>query len=218
MPHYKLTYFNFHGYGEGARLLFHYASVPFEDVRVTPEEWPQLKPKMPYGQVPVLEVDGVQIPQSAAIFRYLARQFGLVPNCPIEEAQVDAVYDAQKDFDKEIEPYYEIFEGLSNADKNKVLKELVLPARDKYFGHLKKLLTAGDGIHLVGKQLYWADIVIADTLMVIERMAPPLFEGFPEIKKFVDEIHKLPALKKYLEERPNRTEPHFCLSETLPEY
>lgn len=54
----------------------------------------------------------------------------------------------------------------------------------------------------MGKQLYWADIVIADTLMVIERMAPPLFEGFPEIKKFVDEIHKLPALKKYLEERP----------------
>lgn len=41
----------------------------------------------------------------------------MVPNCPIEEAQVDAVYDAQKDFDKEIEPYYEIFEGLSNADK-----------------------------------------------------------------------------------------------------
>lgn len=32
--------------------------------------------EMPFGQVPVLEVDGTMIPQSAAIGRFVARKFG----------------------------------------------------------------------------------------------------------------------------------------------
>ena len=43
-PEYKLNYFDVRGYGETARLIFHYAGVPFEDRRFTHEEWPSLKP------------------------------------------------------------------------------------------------------------------------------------------------------------------------------
>ena len=39
-----------------------------------------LKPALPYGQLPVLEVDGVTICQSMAIARYLANEFGLAGN------------------------------------------------------------------------------------------------------------------------------------------
>jgi glutathione S-transferase len=76
MVQYKLTYFDLRALGEPARLILHYAKQPFDDVRITHADWPKLKPSTPFGQVPVLEVDGKPLAQSFAIYRYLARQFG----------------------------------------------------------------------------------------------------------------------------------------------
>ena len=52
---------------------------------------------MPFGQVPVLEVDGKLLAQSGAICRYLARQVGLAGQSEWEQAQVDMYADAVKD-------------------------------------------------------------------------------------------------------------------------
>uniref|UniRef100_A0A0N5ANM9 glutathione transferase n=1 Tax=Syphacia muris TaxID=451379 RepID=A0A0N5ANM9_9BILA len=202
MPQYKLTYFDIRGLGEGARVLFNYAGVPFEDMRIKHEEWSSLKPKMPYEQVPVLEVDGVQIAQSSAIYRYLGRQFNLVPKCPVEEALVDAVFDAHKDFFVKILQYILIIEGYrSDGDKDKLLKEVVIPARDLYFKFLTNHLSKTDGTHLIGKEVAWADLVIADQLFVFANMIPGMFDNFPKVKSFVDHIHQLPKIKKYFDER-----------------
>ena len=40
----KLTYFNFRGRTEPARLILAYAGVNYEDCRITSEEWAKLKP------------------------------------------------------------------------------------------------------------------------------------------------------------------------------
>ena len=44
MPTYKLTYFNSKGRAEVTRYLFKLKNVPFEDVRLTREQWLELKP------------------------------------------------------------------------------------------------------------------------------------------------------------------------------
>uniref|UniRef100_A0A914WXN3 glutathione transferase n=1 Tax=Plectus sambesii TaxID=2011161 RepID=A0A914WXN3_9BILA len=76
MPHYKLTYFNLYGRGETARILFHLAGVPYDDVRIEMEEWAGKKSDTRWGFLPELEVDGKKVAQSKAINLYLAKQFG----------------------------------------------------------------------------------------------------------------------------------------------
>src|ERR1700733_14290057 len=44
--------------GEECRLALHLAGVDFEDVRLKRPEWLEMKPKMPFRSVPVLEMPG----------------------------------------------------------------------------------------------------------------------------------------------------------------
>ena len=92
-PTYKLIYFNLRGRAELHRYIFAVAGQEYEDFRFERSEWPEHKPKMPFGQAPVLEVtdDGktVQIAQSGAIARFLARKYNLYGKNETEMTEID---------------------------------------------------------------------------------------------------------------------------------
>ncbi|CAM9876827.1 unnamed protein product, partial [Choristocarpus tenellus] len=54
--HITLTYFNVGGRAQATRLAFHYEGIEFEDKFVDFPAFMALKPTLPYGQVPVMEV------------------------------------------------------------------------------------------------------------------------------------------------------------------
>ncbi|KAL0280898.1 UNVERIFIED_CONTAM: hypothetical protein PYX00_002056 [Menopon gallinae] len=105
-PKYKLTYFQITGLGECIRFLLSYGNIEFEDVRVTWEEWNNVKPKMPFGKVPVLEIDGKELHQSAAICRYLAKKMNLCGKDDWESLQIDIIVDTISDFTLEVGKCY----------------------------------------------------------------------------------------------------------------
>ncbi len=59
--------------------------------------FPSFIAAFPFGFVPVLEVDGVQIGQTIAINSFLARKTGLTGSNDVEYAQAEAIVDFIKD-------------------------------------------------------------------------------------------------------------------------
>lgn len=50
-PKYKLTYFNLKGLGEPLRIMFAYAGIIYEDIRIEREDWPAIKESMNFDSI-----------------------------------------------------------------------------------------------------------------------------------------------------------------------
>jgi glutathione S-transferase len=75
---------------------------------------------MPLGQIPVLEYDGVKIPQSLTIARFLAKQVQLAGKDNFEQAKVDAVVDTANDA---LAIYLSTFEERDEMKKKELIKK-----------------------------------------------------------------------------------------------
>ena len=69
------------GRGQAIRLLWEDASIAYNDIRYTFEEFPEakktdVKTKNPTGNIPVVELNGKILTQSYAILRKMARLLG----------------------------------------------------------------------------------------------------------------------------------------------
>ncbi|GMT07376.1 hypothetical protein PENTCL1PPCAC_29550, partial [Pristionchus entomophagus] len=202
MLRYKLIYFPIRGRGEVARQLFYLAGVPFKDDRITISEWSSLKAKTPFGQLPVLEVDGHQLAQSFAIFRYLAQEFGFAGDSPLEALWVDVTADQHKEYENKIKPALR-FQG-SEEEKEQLMRNVAEPARDKYFPLLEKIAEEhGSSGHFVGASLTWVDLLIAEHASILLKQFPGFLDRYPTVLAIVDAILSTPKLKEWLEKRPD---------------
>ena len=86
------------GRAEIIRYIFAYLDIKYEDHRIEQADWPKIKPTLPFGKIPVLEVEGLTIHQSLAIARYLTKNTDLAGKTALEQCQADAVVDTLDDF------------------------------------------------------------------------------------------------------------------------
>merc|ERR1711992_272672 len=199
MPNIKLTYFNGKGRGETARLILAYGGMHYEDRRVSFEDMPSLKPSLPFGQLPVLEIDGDTIGQSMAIARFLANQYGIAGSSNLVKAQVDEVVDVMNDVqDAMYGTFFEKDEKVK-AEKIKKVKEETIP---NTLANLEKVLTARGGQFLAGNSLSWAELHFLQLAESLETMSPKCLDATPKLANLLERTKNLPNIKKWLEERP----------------
>jgi len=212
MAEYKLTYWDFRAtQGEPIRFIFAYAGVPYEDIRISPgDTYPLLpmdiKNKLPYGHVPVLEFNGKQIAQSPAIGKYLAKKFGLAGADDFESAKCDEIVDALLDFQKARFVTLAVVETNPElkSQKEKFHKEHTIP---KYMGQFNKIVKENGGKFLVGKGYTWADLHMASFVNQLEEKDPGMLKGYPELQNAAKNILNLPNIKKFVDARPKDNPP-----------
>ncbi|XP_012269130.2 glutathione S-transferase-like [Athalia rosae] len=199
MASYKLTYFPIKGLAEPIRFLLSYGSVEFEDVRVNREDWPKLKPSMPFGQMPVLEVDGKKINQSQAISRYLAKQFGLAGKDDWEALEIDATVATIDDLRTKIASWF--YEG--NIAVKQTKYEPLFKETIPYF--LKRLdaQVKTNGGWFVGGTLSWADLLfIAQLDYIIYMTNVDIIDKYDNLKQLKANVLNVSQIKSWVAKRP----------------
>ncbi|XP_034934996.1 glutathione S-transferase-like [Chelonus insularis] len=198
MSNYKLSYFDITGLGEPIRYMLHYGGIKFEDNRLSFEEWPKIKPSMPLGQLPVLEIDGKKYNQSKSIMRFLAKKFKLYGSNDVEALEIDAAADSMDDLRIPLSTYF--WEKDPNQ-KNK-LKEIAMEKKDFLLGKFEEQVKKNGGYFVNGK-LSFADVLYtAYSDYLSNGLGHPLNKDHPELTKLVEKVRAIPNIKAYLDKRP----------------
>jgi len=195
----RLTYFNGRGNGELPRLVLAHAGVDYDDIRVSDLTELKASGKLLFGQVPLLEMDGVSIVQSHSIARYLARKHNLYGSSNEEAAKIDQVLDGFID----LRNRFFLVREASPAEKDAKMEEFKTKTVPHWFGLFEKVLEREGTGYFVGSKATLADLQGLNLLWNFENaVAPGCLASFPLLKAHLDRMSNLPNLKRWLEIRP----------------
>ncbi|XP_067684444.1 glutathione S-transferase 1-like [Haliotis asinina] len=204
MPSYKYIYFNVRGRGEIPRLVLQCAGVPFEDKRIEFDEWPALKKEIPTGQLPVMEIDGKQFPESMSVSRYLAAEYGLAGKTPLDRLTADYITEQTRSMKEPIYKYFFLEDATKKAELEKAFFEETVP---KFFGlwdNEVKGNTSGNGF-LVGNEVTIADLAVMDALDFVlqnQDVKATFASKYPNLSRNYQAVISIPNIKQYRDTRP----------------
>jgi glutathione S-transferase len=200
MSQLKLSYFDIHGgRAEPARLAMHIGGIPFEDHRFTFPEFAEVRKATPFGQVPVLSVDGTVITQCDAITRYAGKLAGLYPSDPYQALLCDEVMYVVEEASVKLGPTFR----MTGEEQKAARLALVNGHMPLYLGWLQTQLLAHGGEYFADNRLTVADLkVFVDVRGLnsgrLDHVPTDLVERVaPALNKHLERIANLPAVQQY---------------------
>merc|ERR1711872_939890 len=190
---------------EVSRLALHLGKVPFEDVRLkTPEERAafQNSGKSPFGQAPILEVDGKSIAQTGGIARYCGKLGGYYPkDDDFAAAKIDEIIDTATDITNLIGPTMR----MGDAEKIEARKVLASDKLPMYFSALEAMMKAnGSTGFFVGDKMTIADIAMWRLMGwfkggALDGISTDILDKYPLLTKSFDDTESHPKIKAWMD-------------------
>jgi len=189
---------------ETSRLALFIGGIEFEDLRPSREEIAKMKTDgtLPFGQFPVLQVDGKTIAQTGAIARFCGKLSGLYPSKDeFAAAKVDEVIDLATDITNQMRPALREKDPKLRIEMRWELSKTILP---RWLGFLEKLLKDnGDTGFFVGHSISVADLAVWRLCAwisggIIDGLPVNLLDGFPLLSVHQSQISNLPKVIEWI--------------------
>ncbi|XP_023368895.1 glutathione S-transferase alpha-4 [Otolemur garnettii] len=202
----KLYYFHGRGRMESVRWLLAAAGVEFEEEFFeTREQYEKLQKdgRLLFGQVPLVEIDGMALTQTRAILSYLASKYDLYGKDLKERVRIDMYTDGTLDLMMMIAgaPFK------PPKEKEEALAVVVKKAKTRYLPVFEKILKDHGEDFLVGNKFSWADVQLLEAILMVEELDASVLSDFPLLKAFKTRISNIPTIKKFLQPGSPRKPP-----------
>uniref|UniRef100_A0A8C3X295 glutathione transferase n=1 Tax=Catagonus wagneri TaxID=51154 RepID=A0A8C3X295_9CETA len=202
----KLCYFRGRGRMESIRWLLAAAGVEVGPVWEKGEGLSgqeRSDGRLLFGQVPLVEIDGMALTQTRAILSYLAAKYNLHGKDLKETVRIDMHADGTLDLMMKVAAAAFKPPG----EKEKSLASAVEKAKTRYFPVFEKILKDQGEDFLVGNKFSWADIQLLEAILMIEELDASVLSDFPLLQAFKTRISNIPTIKKFLQPGSQRKPP-----------
>ena len=192
---------------EVLRVSLFIKDIPFEDVRISREEFINLiktgflpnGKRSPFHQLPVIEVEDKIIGQTGAIARYCGKVSNLYSDDKLKAAKIDQIIDAATDITNVVSPTIREKNQKKKMEDRKVLVNKLLP---RWFRYLENLLSEDDSTWFVEKMTI-ADIAIWRLLGwltsgIIDGIPTSVVDDFPKLKNIHHQVHTYPKVQEWM--------------------
>ncbi len=191
----RITYFDCRGRVEPIRLLLEGLGIQFDDHRVPAEEWLEVKPKTPFGGLPSFVDGDLEIWQTHAVLRHLARTHDLYGSTETDHVQCDIFEEAFADLNALLgrAPWRPDFE----AGRPSFIRLELGPA----LAQLERQLQQAKGCPStwVGSSLTFVDFVAFGVLDHAWAMFPEVSGGYPLLQEFCAKFARRSRIAAYLQ-------------------
>ena len=192
---------------EVLRVSLFIKDIPFEDIRISREEFIQLiktgflpnGKRSPFHQLPVIEVDDKIIGQTGAIARYCGKVSNLYSDDMLKAAKIDQIIDAATDITNVVSPTIREKNEVKKMEDRKVLVNKLLP---RWFKYLEDLLSEDESTWFVEKMTI-ADIAMWRLLGwltsgIIDGIPTSVVDDFPKLKNIHHQVHTHPKVQEWM--------------------
>ena len=199
MPKLQLIYFNLRALCEAPRMMMDRAGIKYSyemawDYYKKP--WSEVKQDIIFHRLPLLVVDNqIEIWQSNAISRYVAKITDNIPDNMEMAAYADAIYESAHDLFFPLNPTMNVLVGENHLNHKKNLIDNILP---KACNNFEKLLHKYEGNFFLGDQVFYCDFNVYHHLSLALLLKSTILDNYPRLKQFIINFEGLAGIKKFL--------------------